>query len=265
MPNTQNLKKRANNIRKNILNASRKGVTAHFGGSLSCVDILSYIYSSMIVNNTQRDRFIMSKGHCSLALYATLCEFGYITKEELLSFDDNGGNFPTHSIQNKEKGIELTSGSLGMGLSYAIGQAIALTPKKISNKIYVLVGNGETNEGSFWEAISFAGAKKINNLILVIDDNKMQLDGLSENILPISKWREKFEAFEWQAVEIDGHNFDEIIEAFNTKTEKPLVIIANTIKGKGISFMENNPKWHHSSITEEQYFQAVKELEDVIC
>ncbi len=258
--------KKARNIRQNILEAGCKSTSAHYGGSLSCVDILTYIFSSIksqtIMN---RDRFILSKGHCALSLYATLCEFNYITKDELFSFNTNNGNFPSHCVKNIEKGIELSSGSLGMGLSYAIGQAIALTKKNLDNKIYVLVGNGETNEGSFWEAICFAGAKKIKNLILILDNNHLQNDGMSKNILPISKWREKFEAFEWQATEIDGHNFDEIVEAFNVKTEKPLVIIANTIKGKGVSFMENNPKWHHSSITEEQYLQAIKELEDIRC
>ncbi|MFR3313010.1 MAG: transketolase [Alphaproteobacteria bacterium] len=254
---------RARNIRKNIILSSAGGITSHFGGSLSGVEVLTYIYSIMnIKNNEDRDRFILSKGHCALLLYSTLCEFGYITKDELRTFDQNGSYFSAHCVLNRKAGIELTSGSLGMGLSFALGQALALKRKNLDNKIYVLVGNGEANEGAFWEAVMFAGAKKINNIVLILDNNGMQLDGFSKDILPITSWFSKFVAFGWNSVEINGHDFNEIDKAFRMLSEKPLAIIANTIKGKGISFMENNPDWHHSSLSEEEYNQALKELEE---
>lgn len=256
------LKQRANNIRKHILEAGNQSASAHYGGSLSCADILTYVFSIMKNNdNTNRDRFILSKGHCALALYATLFEYGFITKEELLSFNANNSLFPSHCVKNIEKGIELSSGSLGMGLSFAIGQAIALKRKNINNKIFVLTGNGEANEGEFWEAVMFAGHKNIDNLILILDNNNLQNDGRSKDVLNITKWKEKFEAFNWNTVEIDGNNMEEIVNAFENNKKYPLVIISNTIKGKGISFMENVPKWHHNSLTEEEYNQAMKELE----
>ncbi len=253
---------RAKNIRKNIIEAGFRSKSAHYGGSLSCVELLTYVFSVLKKeNNEKRDRFILSKGHCALALYGALAEFNYLSKEELLTFNANGGDFPSHCVKNLDKNIELSSGSLGMGLGYAIGQAIALKNKGINNKIYVLSGNGETNEGSFWESVMFIGAKKLDNIVLILDNNKMQLDGFSKDILNLQNWKDKFVSFGFETIEINGHNFDEIIKAFSTKTDKPLVIIADTVKGKGISFMENKPKWHHSSITEEEYNQALKELE----
>ncbi len=255
---------RAKNIRKNIIEAGFKSKSAHYGGSLSCVELLTYVFSIFKKENLEnRDRLILSKGHCALGLYAVLAEFNYITKEELLTFNTNGSDFPSHCVKNLEKNIELSSGSLGMGLGYAIGQAVALRKKRLDNKIYVLSGNGEANEGSFWEAVMFIGANKLNNIILIIDNNKMQLDGFSKDILDIKDWKNKFSSFGFEAIEIDGHNFEEIKNAINasTKVNKPLAIIANTTKGRGVSFMENNPNWHHSSITEEEYNHALKELE----
>ena len=262
MQNIELLKNNAKKIRKAIIEAGYQSHSAHYGGSLSCADMMAYIFSIMKnIDQHNRDRFILSKGHCALALYGTLYVYGYITKEELHSFNSNNSPFPSHCIKNIEKGIELSSGSLGMGLSYAIGQAIALKKKSLDNKIFVLVGNGEANEGSFWEAVMFAGAKKVNNLILILDNNKMQLDGNSTDIMPITKWKEKFDAFEWNSIEIDGNDMSQIDKAFKQNLNYPLVIIANTIKGKGISFMENDPKWHHNSMTEEEYNQATLELE----
>ena len=258
----EKLQAKARQIRKNIIEVGyHSSVSAHYGGSLSCVDMLAYIFSVMNKeSDTNRDRFILSKGHCALGLYATLYEYGFINKEELFSFDANDGAFPTHCVKNVEKGIELSSGSLAMGLSFAIGQAIALKAKKINNKIYVLVGNGEANEGAFWEAVMFAGCNKINNLILILDDNKMQLDGDSKMVLPITQWKNKFKAFEWNAVEIDGNNMQEIVKAFNENEKYPLAIISNTIKGKGVSFMENVAQWHHNKLGENEYNLAIKEL-----
>ncbi len=263
------LQERAKNIRKNILQAGNQSSSAHFGGALSCVDILTYLYGKKMSYDVQlpgkpdRDRFILSKGHCALALYAALCEFGFISEEELMSFNKNDGDFPSHCVKNIKKGVELSSGSLGMGLSFGIGQAIALQEKGLKNKIYVLVGNGEANEGSVWESLMFAGHKGIDNICFIIDANRLQNDGDSLAVMPVFNWVEKLTAFGCEAIEIDGHDFDEMEKAFNTEhKDKPLAIVAHTIKGKGVSFMENAGDWHHSGMTQEQYEAAIDGIEE---
>ena len=255
----------AKNIRKSIIEighaCSAKG--GHFGGSLSMADLMTVLYGSVMKFGNQntkqeRDRFILSKGHCAQALYATLHEFGFIDRIQLLSFNANDGDFPSHCVKKEDFGIELSSGSLGIGLSFAIGQAIELKNKA---QLYVMVGNGEINEGAFWEAVMFASHKCIDNLCLVIDDNQMQLDGPSVDIMPVTNWSEKLKAFNWTAVETDGHDLGKIENAFRTERQgKPLAIIAHTTKGKGVSFMENNPDWHHNKISDEQFKQALVEL-----
>ena len=266
--NTQ-LTQKAINIRKNIINAMGINKSAHVGGSLSCVDILTVLYGRVLKNigkDTQdRDRFILSKGHCALALYAALAEFGIITEDELYTFGENDSDFPTHIVQNKQKGLEVSSGSLGMGLPFGIGSAIALKRKNLDKKVYVLVGNGELNEGSNWEAIMFAGARKMDNIVVIVDDNKMQNDGYSKNVLPVFDLGAKIEAFGWDIITVDGHNLEELEAAFEkAKNNKvPTAVIANTVKGKGISFMENNSIWHNSKMTEEEYSDAMKEVENV--
>jgi transketolase len=261
------LRDRAKNIRKNILDAGHAcGVKGgHFGGSLSIADIMAVLYGKIMrynINNPldeNRDRFILSKGHCAQALYATLYEFGFIAREQLLSFNANGADFPSHCVRKPALGIELSSGSLGLGLSFAIGEALGLNGK---SNLYVMVGNGEMNEGSFWEAAMFAGHKKISSVCAIIDDNQMQLDGMSENIMPVFDWAEKLKSFGWTVAEIDGHDLGAIENAFKTERNgKPLAIVAKTIKGKGISFMENNPEWHHNKLNDEQYAVACEELE----
>ena len=261
------LQKTAKKIRRNIIDAGHAcGVRGgHFGGSLSIADIMAVLYGKIMhydKNNPteeNRDRFILSKGHCAQALYATLCEFGFITREQLLSFNANGEDFPSHCVRKTELGIELSSGSLGLGLSFAIGQALGLNSKV---NLYVMVGNGEMNEGSFWEAAMFAGHKKISSVCAIIDDNQMQLDGHSDNIMPVSDWGEKLKAFGWTVAEIDGHDLNAIENAFKTaRNGKPLAIVAHTVKGKGVSFMEGNPEWHHNKLTDEQYALACEELE----
>lgn len=253
--------RRARNIRRNILEAGHKAGSMHFGGSLSMVDIMAYLYGEEMRFDAknpewaERDRFILSKGHCGLALYGTLCEFGFLTHEQLMSVDDNGGDFPSHAVRNVKYGIEVTSGSLGLGTSFAIGQALSL-----ESKVFVLVGNGEINEGSFWEAAMFAGAKKVENLCVTVDDNQMQLDGASENVMPISNWGERLAAFGWTVAEADGHDFDSLRRAYKTaRNGKPLAVIAHTVKGKGVSFMENVAEWHHNKMSEEQFALALAE------
>lgn len=259
------LEEHARNIRRNIIEAGHKAGTMHFGGSLSMADLLAYLYGEEMRCDAQnplwegRDRFILSKGHCGLALYAALCEFGFMSREELMSVDDNGGLFPSHCVRNLEHGIEVSSGSLGLGLSFGIGQALAL--RDAGRRVYVLAGNGEANEGAFWEAAMFAGHKRVENIALVLDDNGMQLDGDSSEVMPVGNWAEKFRAFGWTAVEADGHDFDSIRNAFQTPREgKPLAVVAHTVKGKGVSFMENSPQWHHARMTEEQFQTALAEI-----
>ncbi len=250
-------------IRRNILDAGYKAGAMHFGGSLSMVDAMAILYGEVMKVDpsnpewAERDRFILSKGHCGLALYATLCEFGFITHEQLMSVDDNGGEFPSHAVRNTKYGIEVSSGSLGLGTSFALGQALAL---KDVSRVFVLVGNGEINEGSFWEAAMFAGANKVENLCVTVDDNGMQLDGPSARVMPVSDWARKLEAFGWTVAEADGHDFGSLRKAYATNREgRPLAVVAHTVKGKGVSFMENAPEWHHNKMTEEQYKLAVAE------
>ena len=250
------------NIRRSILEAGHKAGAMHFGGSLSVVEILAFLYGEEMrynVTDPERcdlDRLIVSKGHCGLGLYAALNEFGVITKDQLLTVGVNGGDFPPQLMRNPRYGIEMSSGSLGLGLSFAIGQAISLT----HSNVFALVGNGEANEGSFWEAVMFAGAKKCENLCVILDDNRLQLDGESTAVMPIDNWAERFAAFGWTVAEADGHNFDSLRSAFKTSRQgSPLVVVANTVKGKGVLFMENVPGWHHGKMTEEQYRQALTE------
>ena len=260
----ETLIERARRIRRNILYAGFKAGAMHFGGSLSMVEAMVMLYGEVMRYDAaqpewpERDRFILSKGHCGLALYATLCEFGFLMHEQLMAVDDNGGDFPSHAVRNTKFGIEVSSGSLGLGTSFAIGQALAL---KDVSQVFVLVGNGEINEGSFWEAAMFAGAKEVENLCVTVDDNGMQLDGPSSQVLPVTNWGEKLHAFGWAVVEADGHDFDSLRTAYSTpRNGQPLAVIAHTIKGKGVSFMENAPEWHHGKMTQEQYEKALSEV-----
>lgn len=257
------LDEHARNIRRNIIDAGYKAGAMHFGGSLSIADLLACLYGEVMkydVSNPEwpeRDRFILSKGHCGLALYAALCEFGFISHEQLMSVDDNGGDFPSHAVRNVKCGIEVSSGSLGLGTSFAIGQSLAL---KDVARVFVLVGNGEINEGSFWEAAMFAGAHGVENLCVTVDDNAMQLDGFSADVMPVSDWGVKLQAFGWMVADADGHDFDSLRSAYATPHEgRPLAVVAHTVKGKGVSFMEGVPEWHHNKMTEEQYRTACAE------
>lgn len=263
------LKYHADNIRKNIIREGKAGGAAHFGGSLSCVEILSVLYgyqmSYDLLNRKifDRDRFIISKGHCSMGLYAALCEYGFISEEELLTFNQNGGLFPSHAVRNLDKGIELSSGSLGLGLSFALGIATAFREKKCNKKVYVLSGDGELNEGSFWESAMYAAHEMLSNICLIVDVNKCQIDGLCKDIVSIDNYAEKLKSFGWNCIEVDGHNIEALVNVFDEfkHSSRPMAIIAHTIKGKGISFMENNLSWHHAKMTEEQIDMAFSELD----
>jgi len=232
----------------------------HFGGALSTVDILATLYFEVMnydVNNPtweNRDRFFLSKGHSVMGYYVTLAKAGFITDKELLTYGQNETFLPGHPVINKSKGIESTNGSLGMGLSVGIGNAIAAKKKSLGSRSFVLMGDGECNEGSVWEAVMAAPHFKLDNLIAIVDRNRWQQTGAGSDIMDVGNLREKFSSFGWHAVEINGHNITDIYMALNEDTSgKPKAIIAKTIKGKGFSFSEENNAWHHAVLTEKLY------------
>ena len=245
------------------------GTSAHFGGGLSMVELLTFLYGNVLkydIKNPKwekRDRFILSKGHGVLGFYATLYAFGFIGKEELDSFQQDESEFIAHPIMDLDFGIESSNGSLGHGLSLGVGIAMAAKLKKEDFKVFVMLGDGECNEGSVWEAIMSAYHHKLNNLVAIVDRNSMQNDGESKDIMDFYALDKAWEGFGWNVLKIDGHNFLEIDKAFklNKNSDKPTVVIANTIKGKGVSFMESVPSWHHGKLTENTYQQAMQELE----
>lgn len=259
-------------MRKNILDmAINAGVeSSHFGGGLSIVEITATLYGKIMsfkLGNPRwdsRDKFVLSKGHGVLGFYSALAEVGIIEHKDLQKFEKSGGFLFGHPIMNLDKGIEISSGSLGMGLSVGIGMAIASIKKKINNRIFVLLGDGECNEGSNWEAFMSAPKYKLHNLTLIIDKNNLQQTGSNEEIMSIGNIQEKIRSFGWHTIEVDGHNIEQLLNAFSTKKkDAPVAVIANTIKGKGFSFSENNNDWHHKILSKTQYEIALKELEQV--
>jgi len=256
-------------IRKNIIElAFKSGKSSHIGGSLSMVEILSTLYGSILKYNVDfpesddRDRFILSKGHGALALYCTLYEFGYLDDNQFYSYMKNGSDFIAHPIMNVCCGIESSNGSLGHGLSMGVGISLAARLKEKDFKTFILIGDGECNEGSVWEAAMAASNYKLNNLTAIIDRNNMQNDGESKDVLQYNNFEKTWESHGWDVKSIDGHNIVELYESLklDKKLETPRVVIANTIKGKGISFMENVASWHHGRLTEATHKIAIAEL-----
>ena len=266
----ENIKSFTLNVRKNILEmavAAGAG-SSHFGGALSIAEIVSILFAYQMKidkknpNWEERDRFILSKGHACLAYYAALCEIGYISKEELKTFEKNDTNLLGHPVINRKLGIDFSNGSLGMGLSLGIGVAISSKKKKKKFNVYVVIGDGECNEGSIWEAAMAAPNFKLDNLYAIIDKNNFQQTGSNKEIMSVESLKDKWSSFGWHTVELDGHNIKALYKFFNdsSKINKPKAIIANTIKGKGFSFSENNNDWHHSILTKSFYDKALKEL-----
>ena len=264
------INKFALNSRKNILDmALAAGASSsHFGGALSIVDVVSTLYASQMKidkknpNFKNRDRFILSKGHACLAYYAALCEIGHLKKSELESFEKNNSNLLGHPVLNKELGIDFSTGSLGMGLSIGIGVAIASKKKSRKNMIYVVLGDGECNEGSVWEAAMAASNFKLDNLQVIIDNNRYQQTGSNKEIMDYYNLAEKWKSFGWDTKEIDGHDLKKLLNYFekNKNVKRPKALIAKTIKGKGFSFSENNNDWHHSVLTKKLYEKALSEI-----
>lgn len=257
-------------VRKNILEmAFEAGASSsHLGGALSIVEIISFLFSyKMKINKNdpqweERDRFILSKGHACLAYYAALCEVGYIVKSQLKTFEKDDSDLLGHPVINRKLGIDFSNGSLGMGLSIGIGVAISLIKKNKSNDVFVVLGDGECNEGSVWEAAMAAPNLNLPNLYAIIDKNNFQQTGTNKEIMDTESLIKKWSSFGWDTTEVDGHNVEKIYEIFEKKKSltKPKAIIANTIKGKGFSFSENNNDWHHAILSKKLYEQAKKEL-----
>jgi transketolase len=269
--NTKELERIANELRILTLKAVYNAQSGHIGGSFSSAEIITVLYFYKLKINPKdplwedRDRFILSKGHAAPMLYSALAKRGFFSEEELVNnLRKIGSRFQGHPDMRKTPGVEMTTGSLGQGLSVAIG--IALGAKYIDKKsfrVYTLLGDGELNEGQVWEAFMSASKYKLDNLVCICDRNRVQLDGCTEEIMPLEPLRLKIEAFGWEVLEIDGHNIEAIIKALDyaeTVKNKPTCIIAHTVKGKGVSFMENTHKWHGRAPNKEEYEEALKEL-----
>lgn len=260
-------------IRRDIVEMTFKSGTtgAHIGGSLSCVEILTILYYSFLrydkkkMNHEMRDRFIFSKGHAAMALYSVLYRFGIMSEEEFNTFKVNGSFIASHPHMDEKMGIEFSSGSLGIGLSQAVGTALALRIKSnTTSKVYVFQGDGECDEGSVWEAAMSAAHFKLNNIILIIDRNNLQLDGPTESVMSLGNFSAKWESFGWNVVEADGHDSKQLYDAFvrveNISNSRPTVLIAHTVKGKGLSFVENQAQWHVNMLPKKLYEMALAEL-----
>ena len=258
-----------NVIRKDIVSMICKSKSGHPGGSLSAVEILTALYfDQMNVDPTNpkmgdRDRFVLSKGHAAPALYSVLAEKGYFAKEELNNLRKLGSILQGHPDMKKVPGVEMSTGSLGQGFSVACGMAMAAKMDNAPWNVYALLGDGEVQEGIIWEAAMSAAHYKLDNMIAFLDYNGLQIDGEVESVMSINPIEDKFRNFGWNVITIDGHDFDQIFAALDMAkdtVDKPTMIIAKTIKGKGISFMENQSSWHGSAPNEEQLEQALSEL-----
>ncbi|MBR3134489.1 MAG: transketolase [Clostridia bacterium] len=265
------LERIANKIRIDIVEEVNQAKSGHLGGSLSCTDILTVLYfNEMNISPDKpkdllRDRFVLSKGHASTALYATLAERGYFPKEDLLKFRKFESYLQGHPDMNKVPGVDITTGSLGQGLSIANGMAIASKMNKAGYRVYCLIGDGELQEGQIWEAMMTSSKYKLDNLCVIIDCNKLQLTGETEKVkeLNYESIEDRFNSFGFNTITIDGNNIDSVMSAFSVAERTkglPTAIIARTVKGKGVSFMENKVEWHGKAMNDEEYKKAIEEL-----
>jgi len=262
-------------LREKCLEMIHNAKSGHPGGNLSAIDLMLVLYKNVINHCCEwdcspewdkRDRFVLSKGHASAALYCVLAECEYFLEDELMSFRRLGTRLQGHPNCNCVPGVEIPSGSLGQGLSMANGIALSLRLDKSNAKVFVMLGDGELQEGQVWEAAMSAAHYKLNNVIAIVDRNRLQIDGCTEDVKAIEPLADKWRAFGWEVLEINGHDFQQIYTAYNEAinlgeaTSRPIVIIANTIKGKGVSFMENNAGWHGKATKQEEFIKAVEEL-----
>jgi transketolase len=268
MPDLSSLESLAALQRYQLIELSQKAKSSHLGGALSCVDLLVALYSEVLnidpnkPSDTNRDRLIFSKGHAISAVYVALANRGFFPIENLENYKKIGSQFPEQPAPNLVPGVEWATGSLGHGLGVAIGMALAAKIKKSPAHCYVVMSDGECQEGSIWEGAMLAPVHQLSNLTLIIDFNKWQATGRSQEIMKMDPLAEKFSAFGWKAQEIDGHNMEEILDALKSETpqHQPKAIIAHTIKGKGASFIEDDNNWHYRSPTAEEVEIAGKEL-----
>jgi transketolase len=267
------LAKIACNVRMGIIEGTFNAKSGHPGGSLSITEILTYLYfKEMNIDATEpmkadRDRFVLSKGHAAPALYSVMAQKGYFPVEELKTLRKVDSRLQGHPSMNYLPGIDISSGSLGQGISAACGMALGAKLKGDAFRVYTILGDGEIEEGQVWEAAMYAAAKKLDNLVAFVDNNNLQIDGSVEEVNSPYPIPEKFAAFGWNVIEIDAHNFDEIeaaLENAKATKDKPTAIIAKSIKGKGVSFMENQVSWHGAAPNAEQYEIAMAELKAVL-
>ncbi|SEQ32025.1 transketolase [Lachnospiraceae bacterium NE2001] len=264
------LKKQANEVRKGIVTAVHSAKSGHPGGSLSAADILTYLYFEEMNIDPQdpkkadRDRLVLSKGHIAPALYSVLSHRGYFPTSDLTTLRHTGSYLQGHPDMKHIPGVDMSSGSLGQGLSAAVGMALNAKLDGSDYRVYAVCGDGEIQEGQIWEASMFAASRNLDNLTVIVDNNNLQIDGSIDQVCSPYPIDEKFAAFGFHVINIDGHNFDEIEAAFNeAKATKgqPTAIIAKTTKGKGVSFMENQCGWHGKAPNDEEFEQALKDLE----
>ena len=262
------LQKIANEVRKSIVASVHAAKAGHPGGSLSAADLYTYLYfEEMNIDpkdpkKADRDRFVLSKGHTAPGLYSVLAHRGYFPVEDLLTLRKLGSYLQGHPDMKHIPGVDMSSGSLGQGISAAVGMALSAKLSNEDYKVFTLLGDGEIQEGQVWEAAMFAGHRNLDNLIVIVDNNGLQIDGSIDEVNSAKPVDKKFEAFNWHTIEIDGHDFEQIESALNeAKTiDKPVAIIAKTVKGKGVSFMENQVSWHGAAPNDELFEQAMAEL-----
>lgn len=265
-----NLKEAARIIRIDIIEMLCAAGSGHSGGSLSMADVFAYLYFSKkfklgpsSMNSAERDRVVLSKGHACPVLYAALAQKGYFDKSHLLTLRKYGSILQGHPDMNKTPGVEITTGSLGQGLSCAIGMALGAKMDGLKSQIFAILGDGECNEGQVWEAAMAAAHYKLGNLTAIVDRNGLQIDGYTKDIMGTEPMADKWASFGWHVIEIDGHDFEQIENAINkaiNNTGKPVCIIANTVKGKGVSFMEDRCEWHGKTPSDEEKEKAVCEI-----
>lgn len=260
-------------IRKHAIDMVQHAHASHIGGVLSCADIIAVLYSDIMYYDSanpkmpERDRMILSKGHNGVAVYAALAEMGFFSIDKLATYGDNGGIFSCHVSHKLVPGVEISTGSLGHGVCVACGMALNAKMKHKTYKIYAIVGDGECNEGSVWEMAMLAHQYGLDNFTVIIDRNNMQAMGMCKEVMDMEPLSEKWTSFGWHVIEVkNGHDHCALRAAFEENNcGKPKVIIANTIKGKGVSFMENNLLWHYRDPQGEDYKKAIEELEDQVC
>jgi len=265
------LQQKANLIRQDVIKMIGEAGSGHPGGSLSAADIIAVLYFHHMNHRPKepkwagRDRFVLSKGHACPALYSALAEAGYFSRKELLKLRQFGSSLQGHPDQLKTAGVEISTGSLGLGFPAACGMALAARLDNAGYRVYTLIGDGESQEGIIWEAAMFAAHQRLDNLVAILDNNGLQIDGLVNEIVRIEPVAEKWRSFGWEVFEVDGHDVDELVvtlEKADAIKGKPAMIIARTVKGKGVSFMENEVDWHGVAPNLKQVRQALKELKN---